>query len=583
MRVGDLRRPKGLAEPLSLLRPVLNRSRGPLLLIVFLGLASALAETASVGMVLLLLAVVFGLGVDSDIITEFPLGRLGEWLPEAAQQPVWVGFALLLLIVLRLALTGLHGYLSAALALRIDHETRERLFRSIVEMPLEKALSQSWGELYSIVDEHSRSVPDAIDAMCNIVHALTVLIVIGSLLLLTAPIQAFIGLAALLTLNRAMSCLRNPVERAGEDYLAAARSMSEYVIRTLHALRTFQVLGLAERQARGFRLASGRAAQAQLRSDAMALVADPASQLVALAAVSIMALSSTLLGLGTGTLLLAIGLLYRIEPYAAQLQEGRIVLAEQVPALRRAAAIPEPSASGPRRSLPRDLGTLRLQDVTFGYDARDRPVLNGLNIAIPANGWTLIEGRSGSGKSTIVNLLLGLIEPQSGQVIVGDIPLREIDLADWRRRIAVCGQDIELISGSVRENLLLGAAYSSPQSLTDAIEATGLESLIAELPEQLGTQVGERSLQLSGGQRQRLGIARALLRHPQILILDEAASMLDQGSQARIFASLFRIMHGRTVIVIGHNLPDLPPIAARFTLSQSSAPPAEGAPRARCA
>jgi ABC-type multidrug transport system fused ATPase/permease subunit len=582
MTPDDHHAPGRLAEPLALLGPVLRGYRWQLLLVVAVGVAAGAAEGAGVGAVLILLSLLFGGGAGSGVIAQSPLAPIEAWLPPQLLDPAWVGIGLVLLIVLRLGLSAMHGYLSAALAARLGHETRSRLFHAIVNMPFEQAQAQSWGELYSIVDEHSNAVPDALDAVCNIIHALTVMTALGILLMVAAPIQAVIGLVGIAALTRAMRPLRKPVERAGEASVAASRVMSEVVIRTLHALRTFQILGLTDRQSRRFRVASGRSSQAQLKADGLALVAEPASQLAALLAVAVMALASGFLGLGAGSLLLAIGLLYRLEPYATMLQEGQFALAELTPALRLVDAIPSARASAEAGSLDGKVGTIRLRDVTFGYDSRDRPVLDRVNIVVPADGWTLVEGRSGAGKSTLVNLLLGLLEPASGEIRVGDTPLAAIERASWRRKVAVCGQDIELVSGSIRDNLLLGSGAGRAASLVAAIEATGLAPMIAELPDGLDTEVGERSLQLSGGQRQRLGIARAILRNPQVLILDEATSMLERAAQARILANLHRLMQGRTVIAIGHNLTDLPPIKARFTLSPHDAPANDTGSRASC-
>lgn len=583
MAQDSLRSRGTLAEPLALLRPVLDHFRMPLALIVLVGLASALAESAGIGAILLLLSLLFGGEGVSAVIAQSPLAFLETALPGWLLEPRWIAILLALSVVLRLGLSALHGYISAAFAAHLGHETRTRLFRSTINMPFEKAQGQSWGELYSIIDEHSNAVPDALDALCNVIHALTVLLALSLLLLVAAPVQAAVGLVTVLLLHRIIATLRGPVERAGEESVAATRTMSEQLIRMLHAMRTFQILGLADRQGRRFKVASGRSAQAQLKADRLALVADPASHLAALVAVAVMALASGLFELGTGSLLLAIGLLYRLEPYVAMLQESQMELVEQTAALRIVARIPEPVEPPSRHALESGLAAIHFNEVTFAYGSRGTPVLDRMSIVIPTDGWTLVEGPSGAGKSTLVNLVLGLLQPSSGEIKVGNRTLAEIEPASWRRRIAVCGQDIELIGGTVRDNLLLGSGAPREGALERALEASGMHALIGELPEGLDTEVGERSLQLSGGQRQRLAIARAVLRDPDLLILDEATSMLDRTSQATIFANLFRIMKGRTVIAIGHNLSDLPPTKARFSLSQLDTADAHARRLANCA
>jgi ABC-type multidrug transport system fused ATPase/permease subunit len=335
----------------------------------------------------------------------------------------------------------------------------------------------------------------------------------------------------------------------------------------LQGFRTFHTIGLIGRQSRRFAIASGRSAQAQARSDVLGLLVGPASHVLVLLAVAALALVALGLGLAYDRLLLAVGLLYRIEPYLASVEEERLLLAEKYPSLRLIMGIATPAA--PARKTAADPGQkpVRLLGVDFTYGARDRPVFAKLDLTIPAEGWTLIEGPSGTGKSTLVNLLLGLVEPARGTVMIGDMPLSAIDLASWRRQVAVCGQDIELISGTVLENLLLGARQRSGPAIERAIAVTGLAPIIADLPLGLATQLGEQGAQLSGGQRQRIAIARAVLRDPQVLILDEGTSMLDRASQTQILFALERIMRGRTVVVIGHHLNELPELRAHFDLA----------------
>lgn len=558
--------PRPIAEAFAMLAPELRRARLTLFAIVVLGLAAALAESAGIGMVLVLMSVMFGSGPETGLIDDLPIGDLDQWIPSTLHQPGWAAAALVLLIVLRLLLTTGHGLLTSSFAAHIAHETRDRLFRAFSDMPYQDAQGRSWGELYAIVDEHSHAVPETLDAICNIVQALTVVLIVGALLVATSPILAAIGLAAVIVLHRLMALLQPPIERAGAAQAQAANAMSEYLIRTLQALRTFHMLGLIDRQARQFRKASGRAAKAQLHADTIGLAAEPMGQMVALLAVTAMAVASQILGLGYGTLLLAVGLLYRMQPYASSIEEGRLSIVEQAPSLRLVASIPAPAPRSGEAFAGKLAGPIRFAAVTFGYEARGRPVFERLDLTIPAEGWTLIEGPSGTGKSTLVNLLLGLVEPSSGRIVVGDQPLDRIDRSSWRRSVAVCGQDIELVSGSVRDNLLLGAQRTSEHAVAQAIKLTGLDRIVTDLPQGLDTQLGERGAQLSGGQRQRLSIARAVLRDPSLLILDEATSMLDRPSQAAVFSGLARIMAGRAVIVIGHHLADLPALALRFDL-----------------
>ena len=198
-------------------------------------------------------------------------------------------------------------------------------------------------------------------------------------------------------------------------------------------------------------------------------------------------------------------------------------------------------------------GEIWLNNVTFSY--RDRaPVIQNLSLHIPAGKTTAIVGSTGSGKSTLVKLLLRLYDIQSGSITLDGIELRELQLDDLRRAIGWVSQDVFLFHGSVLENI----TYGSPSAtLTEAIAAAQIaeaQEFIERLPQGYDTIVGERGQKLSGGQRQRIAIARAVLKNPPILILDEATSAVDNETEAAIQRSLERITQNRTTIAIAHRL-----------------------------
>ena len=198
-------------------------------------------------------------------------------------------------------------------------------------------------------------------------------------------------------------------------------------------------------------------------------------------------------------------------------------------------------------------GEIDLQNITFGYHDR-LPVIQNLSLHIPAGKTTAIVGSTGSGKSTLVKLLLRLYDIQSGSITLDGIELRDLELDDLRRAIGWVNQDVFLFHGTVLENII----YGSPSAtLIEAIEAAKIaeaHEFIELLPQGYDTVVGERGQKLSGGQRQRLAIARAILKNPPILILDEATSAVDNETEAAIQRSLDRITQNRTTIAIAHRL-----------------------------
>jgi ATP-binding cassette, subfamily B, bacterial len=198
-------------------------------------------------------------------------------------------------------------------------------------------------------------------------------------------------------------------------------------------------------------------------------------------------------------------------------------------------------------------GELRFDRVTFAYEGRSN-ALNELSLTVPAGQTIGIVGATGSGKSTLVKLLLRLYEVQQGRILLDGIDLRECDLRDLRRCMGWVSQDVFLFHGTVAENITYGTFGAIRSEIVAAAKSAEAHEFIMSLPQGYDTIVGERGQQLSGGQRQRLAIARAVLKDPKILILDEATSAVDNETEAAIARSLQQITVDRTTIAIAHRL-----------------------------
>ena len=211
-------------------------------------------------------------------------------------------------------------------------------------------------------------------------------------------------------------------------------------------------------------------------------------------------------------------------------------------------------------------GEVAFENVVFRYSPDRPPILNGVSFHIPAGKSAAFAGRSGIGKSTILNLLLGLYSAESGSITIDGMDVDSLDKTSYRHAIAVVPQSPVLFSGTLWDNLVYGLKYVSAEQVLDVLKSVGLESLVTKHPDGLWRPIYEGGENLSGGQRQRIAIARALLRNPRIILFDEATSALDRESEQEVQAAIDAIMGRCTVLMVAHRLNTLRGVDIIFRL-----------------
>ena len=198
-------------------------------------------------------------------------------------------------------------------------------------------------------------------------------------------------------------------------------------------------------------------------------------------------------------------------------------------------------------------GDVEFRHLSFGYSP-ERLILHNINLKIEPRQTVALVGKSGSGKSTLVKLLYRYFEPTQGQILIDGKDIQSFDVSRYRSRLAIVHQEVDIFNGTILENLTYGNPSADPAAVTEACRMARVEEFIHELPEGYSTVVGERGVRLSGGQRQRLGIARALIVNPDVLVFDEATSSLDYESERSIQLAMRSILGTRTTLIIAHRL-----------------------------
>jgi ATP-binding cassette subfamily B protein len=225
------------------------------------------------------------------------------------------------------------------------------------------------------------------------------------------------------------------------------------------------------------------------------------------------------------------------------------------------------------KPLARARGELELRDVHFAYPGGNE-VLKGASMHVSAGTRVGIVGRTGAGKTTLMNLLTRFQDPSAGALRLDGVDLRDWKLADLRRQFAIVLQEPVLFSTTIGENIAYGRPEATPAEIEAAARAANAHDFIAALPEGYATQVGERGMMLSGGQRQRIALARAFLKDAPILILDEPTSSVDVKTEAAIIDAMERLMAGRTTFIVAHRLATLAHCDAIYAVDDGRLVPA---------
>lgn len=446
-------------------------------------------------------------------------------------------------------------------------DLRKELFEHLLSLEVDFFESRKTGEvlsrLTSDVATVQASVSQALAQILNqaltLVGGLVVLLVLNwrLTLVMLAVVPAAVAVAALF--GRA---LRRASTRF-QDSLANANADAEEAIAGIRVVKSFTAEPF-EASRYGRRIQEALAvALARVRLRALfapsLILAFSAAMAVVLWYGGRLAISGQLLGGDLVAFLLitvfVAGSLGTFTGLWAQLQESlgaseRIFeILDQQPTLAS-----EQLSSAANRAAEKGEASLSFKRVGFTYPAAQTPVLRDVDLEVEAGEVVALVGPSGAGKSTLVGLVPRFFDPTSGSVELAGYDLRTLDLTALRRSIAIVPQETYLFSGSVAENIRYGRLDASEAEIVKAAADADALGFIEALPQGFDTEVGERGVRLSGGQRQRIAIARALVKDPAVLILDEATSSLDSESEAQVQAALARLMRGRTTLVIAHRL-----------------------------
>ncbi|OKI48747.1 ABC transporter ATP-binding protein [Streptomyces sp. TSRI0281] len=393
----------------------------------------------------------------------------------------------------------------------------------------------------------------------------SVLMLLGTLAFMAYMDAVLLGVTLLvIVVIGAMTALLMPrIQRAQLRAQEAVGAMGASLDRVLQAFRTVKASGAEEREsalvADAARRAHDRGVSVARWSSVSEVTMMMAIQLAFLAVLGVGGARVASGSLEISSLIAFLLYLFYLMGPIGGLVEGWTGLQSGLAAVRRIDEIeslpgePAPSATTPDILPPTPLG-VTFRDVVFGYGDERAPAHNGVSFDVPTGGLVALVGPSGAGKSTVFGLLERFYDHDEGTITVGGRDIRDWPLAELRASLAYVEQDSPVLAGTLKDNLLFAAPRATEDELRAAVERTRLDDLVGRLPDGLDTAVGHRGVTLSGGERQRIAIARALLRKPRLLLLDEVTSQLDAVNEHRLRDVILELAQQTTVLVIAHRL-----------------------------
>jgi len=465
--------------------------------------------------------------------------------------------------LLQALIDGVSTYLLAASGQKIVASLREKMWRKIIRLPVSYFDQHASGQSVSRVvndtgivrDLISQHFPEFISGIISIIGAVTILLIMDWKMTLLMLISVPFTIVIMIPLGKRMA----KISRGLQDETAVFSGSIQQTISEIRLMKSSTAESLEK--TRGIK-GIGKLLQFGLREARIIALIAPLMYLIVMAVVVIIigyggvrvAEGSMTTGSLVAFLLYLFQIIFPITSFAmffTQLQKAQ-------GATERIIDILEIPLEEGQEGLEKDISneSISISNVSFAYE-KNEPVLQDISFTANPGEMIAFAGPSGGGKSTLFGLMERYYIPQTGDIKIGDISIKELSLKSWRSQIGYVSQDSAMMAGTIRENLTYG--LPNPEKISDdqlwnVAEMAYAKEFIQSFTDGLDTMVGERGVKLSGGQRQRINIARAFLRDPKILMLDEATASLDSQSEHAVQEALSRLMKGRTTFVIAHRL-----------------------------
>ncbi len=559
----------GTQPSAKLIREVARNQRKLLIANVLSGFVEAFSEGATLGVVYLAVEVISAPPTASFDITTKPFlshfPSFGEWLNTVPASYLF-GILLLLAILLQ-SLQSLSRYVGIVtlgyFAARCKAKVTARIHSQILSFSFPCASSYQVGDLTDYANSGPEAVRTYIDQLNNLfVCVLLSLTYLGVLVSISGWLLVSVAVLSVSTILLQGRLI--PLIKAGSTNVVKVQSLlSRNITEDFQALRLLHTTGQLDWADQRILRRMGEYEDYMRRQTRLLAILEPFSNLLPILAIAVIALLSIILlgSRSSGVLPSLITFILALQRFSQRIKGIAAcsnVLADNFGRIRRLDEILSVENHQFRRrgGIPfnRFSREILFDNISMRYDSESSPALSHVSFSIAKGQMVALVGASGSGKSTIADLLVGLYSPTGGQILVDQVPLASIDIESWQQRLGVVSQDTFLLNTSISSNVTFGMKSATHQMVEVACDSAQASDFIRRLPQGYDTLLGERGYKLSGGQRQRISLARAIVRNPELLILDEATSALDTESERLVQDAIASFDKKHTLLVIAHRL-----------------------------
>lgn len=481
---------------------------------------------------------------------------------------IFTGVCVLVLLTLSNVFKAFTSWQQHKFSWDVSHDLGTRLLRVYLAKPYGYFLTHNTSELLTnLIVEAGRVTTSILLPLCELISQITVCLLIFGLLIVASPTVA---LGMIVILGAAYGLVyfarKSYLTRLGKERVHTNRNKFLHLKEMLEGIKTFRVYGVENFFYHRFNQASRLHSHIQPRVHLVSALPRYVLEIFAFGGVVLVILILILRGQDLQGILPLLSLYvlagYRLLPALQRVFAAAIKMRHTMPAIDVIEADLHSDASffeekNIEDTIPLFTHDLTLENVGFYYDETEQKVLSELSVTIPKGKTIAFVGSTGSGKTTLVDLIVGLLHPQIGEIRIDDVVLNTKNATTWQAQIAYVPQEVFLFDDSVVRNVAIGEDVENVnwEHLKKVTTIANIHNFIEkELPQTYNTRIGEQGVRLSGGQRQRLGLARALYRKPKVLILDEATSALDSITESAVIDSLKANTDDLTVIVIAHRL-----------------------------